>query len=96
MDITKELVLKVANLANLRLADSEVDHYQKQLANILGYVDQLKSVKDDLGKEWRADTLGPATPEREDIVQPSLTPEEALAAAPQKIGSAFQVPRIIE
>ena len=35
-------------------------------------------------------------PLREDVVLPSLTPDQALAAAPRRAEDFFEVPRIIE
>ena len=43
-----------------------------------------------------AGTVELYTPLREDVVQPSLPLEEALANAPAKTGTAFRVPRVIE
>jgi aspartyl-tRNA(Asn)/glutamyl-tRNA(Gln) amidotransferase subunit C len=96
MKIDQTLVKKVADLANLSLNDSEVVHYEKQLGRILGFIEQLSELKDALGSDWRNDTEGESTPERSDEARASLSPEEALAGAPKKIGSAFQAPRIIE
>jgi aspartyl-tRNA(Asn)/glutamyl-tRNA(Gln) amidotransferase subunit C len=39
---------------------------------------------------------GEAAPLREDEVRPSLAPEEALRNAPEREGTCFKVPRIIE
>jgi aspartyl-tRNA(Asn)/glutamyl-tRNA(Gln) amidotransferase subunit C len=96
MKVDKALVKHVAELANLALTDDEVVHYEKQLGRILDHVAQLSELKDALGADWRGDTKGDPTPERPDIARPSLSPEEAMAEAPRKVGTAFQVPRIIE
>jgi aspartyl-tRNA(Asn)/glutamyl-tRNA(Gln) amidotransferase subunit C len=94
--IDRELVEKVARLAQLELTPSEAQYYETQLAKILEHIAQLASMPDPLGASWRADTLGEATPERQDQEVKSLAPEDALAAAPRILGTAFQVPRIIE
>lgn len=94
--IDRKLVLHIAGLASLSLTDEEVAYYQNQLSRIVDYFAQIENLTDDLGVNWRADTLGRSTPERPDSPQPSLLAEEATAAAPRKRGSAFQVPRIIE
>ncbi len=41
MAITRETVLHVAKLARLELGDSEIDRMQKDLGNILEYVNSL-------------------------------------------------------
>jgi aspartyl-tRNA(Asn)/glutamyl-tRNA(Gln) amidotransferase subunit C len=94
--VDRELVAKVAQLAQLELTPAEAQYYETQLAKVLEHVAQLAHMPDPLGADWRADTLGAATPERTDAERPSLDPEAALAAAPKKLGTAFQVPRIIE
>jgi len=43
-DLTREDVLKLARLARLKLSDDEVAEYQKELAEILKYVEQLQDV----------------------------------------------------
>lgn len=96
VQVDKKLVQHVASLANLELTEDELNHYENQLGKVLGYIAQLAEMPDDLGNDFRADTLGGATPERPDVQKPSLPAEEALAEAPKKLGTAFQVPRIIE
>jgi aspartyl-tRNA(Asn)/glutamyl-tRNA(Gln) amidotransferase subunit C len=95
--IDASLVQHVANLANLALTPEEVSYYEVQLTKVLGYVAVLDGMPEGgLPSDWRSDTLGGAMPERPDAPAPSLPAEEALAAAPQRAGTAFQVPRIIE
>lgn len=43
-DLTREDVLKLARLARLKLSDEEITRYQKELAEILEYVQQLDSL----------------------------------------------------
>jgi aspartyl-tRNA(Asn)/glutamyl-tRNA(Gln) amidotransferase subunit C len=87
-------VTYVADLARLRLSPEEIATFQKQLADVLGYVGQLKEVDvshvsllgaSDLKNQLRADEVGA-----------SLTPAEALANAPRQENNLFVVPRMIE
>src|SRR5690349_2649993 len=94
--VDKQLVQHVAALANLELTEDELNHYENQLGKVLDYIAQLAEMPDELGNNFRSDTLGGATPERSDEVLASLPADEALAEAPKKLGTAFQVPRIIE
>ena len=96
LKIDQELVQHVAGLAHLDLTAEEVRYYEAQLKKVLDYIGMLDAMPDELGSSWRSDVLGPATLERPDAMTPSLDPDLALAGAPQKIGTAFQVPRIIE
>lgn len=93
MRVDAELVRHVADLANLRLTDAELKHYETQLSKIIGYVHQLSDLKLDSQEEYISDQ---PTPERNDVVATSLQVERVMAEAPRKIGTAFQVPRILD
>lgn len=95
-EVDRSLVEHVASLAHLALSENEVAYYQTQLGKVLAHVKALDAMPDPLDAAWRGDVLGGATPEREDRVRNSLPPDEALSQAPRKVGTAFQVPRIIE
>ncbi len=98
--VDRELVRKVADLAHLSLSEQEMGLYQERLAKVLSYVEQLDEVHESLDKNWRPDTsrgeAGVSTLERPDVVEGSLPVEEAMKQAPARIGTAFQVPRILE
>lgn len=42
--LTREQVLKLAELSKLTLTENEIISFQKELSDILGYVEQLESV----------------------------------------------------
>lgn len=42
--LTREDVLKLAQLARLELSDDEIEDYKKELSEILEYVEQLQAV----------------------------------------------------
>lgn len=96
VEITPDVVETVARLVKLRLTNEEVQHYQTQLSKILNYVHEIETMADTLPQDWRGDTFGDSTPERRDQILVSAPVEELIAGAPQKIGTAFQVPKIIE
>jgi aspartyl-tRNA(Asn)/glutamyl-tRNA(Gln) amidotransferase subunit C len=103
MKITREDVVRVAQLAHLELAPAEVDTYQAQLDQILGYVDKLKEV-DVTNVEPMAQVVFPGGgagadlhPElREDVVRPCDYAEAVLAQAADSARPFFRVPRVIE
>lgn len=103
MKITREDVVRVAELAHLELAPAEVDTYQSQLDQILGYVDKLKEV-DVANVEPMSQVLFPggdsasnSHPElREDVVRPCDYAEAVLAQAADSAKPFFRVPRVIE
>jgi len=92
IEVTKQTVQHVAELANLRLTEEEIAHYETQLGKILSYIQMLEKLD---GSPLEKKTQE-STPERNDNVVESLSVELSLSQAPQKIGTAFQVPRILE
>ncbi len=95
--IDEKTVKNVAKLARLKLTDEETRYYEKHLNVVFQYVEKIKSLKDNLGSDWRADlSSGEHTPERDDVIIASLPTDEFLSQAPKKIGTAFQVPKILD
>jgi aspartyl-tRNA(Asn)/glutamyl-tRNA(Gln) amidotransferase subunit C len=95
MKITPEQVDYVALLGRLALTDDEKRKYMSQLDDILKYMDMLSEVPTD-NVQPMAGPVELYTPLREDKVFPSLDIEDALANAPDKSGTSFRVPKIIE
>ena len=97
MTLSLDEVRRIAALARLRLSAEEERTFAAQLSAILDHVRQLEEL-DVSGVEPMTHALaaGESTPLRADAVEPSLAPEEALAAAPAREGTCFKVPRIIE
>jgi aspartyl-tRNA(Asn)/glutamyl-tRNA(Gln) amidotransferase subunit C len=101
--VTTEVVLRVAELANLDLTAEEVPQMQRDLNAILGHIAQLNEldttgvpamaqVGQMLGAE--AELTGAAL--RADTVRPSLDRKAVMAAAPETDGRFFKVPKVIE
>jgi aspartyl-tRNA(Asn)/glutamyl-tRNA(Gln) amidotransferase subunit C len=87
-------VTYVADLARLKLTPEETATFQKQLADVLGYVSQLSEV--DVSK---ISLMGDANHEnrlRADEVRASLPSSEALANAPKQENNLFVVPKMVE
>ena len=93
--ITREEVERVATLARLSLSGDEVSRMTSQLDAILEYVELLRAV-DTKGVEPTSHAVPIRTPLREDRAAPSLPPELASANAPEREGSAFVVPPVLE
>ena len=94
MKITKEQVVRVADLARLELTPGEVDSMTVQLDRILSYVEKLNHL-DTAGVAPTTHALSVQNAFREDQVRPSLDRQESLANAPAENGEAFVVPRVI-
>jgi aspartyl-tRNA(Asn)/glutamyl-tRNA(Gln) amidotransferase subunit C len=95
MKIDREEVVHVAKLARLAMTPEEAEQFTEQLSNILTYVEKLKQL-DTTQIEPTSHVLPLSNVFREDQVRPSLSPEKALENAPEKEGSFFKVPKIIE
>jgi aspartyl-tRNA(Asn)/glutamyl-tRNA(Gln) amidotransferase subunit C len=96
--ITEAEVRYVADLANLKLTDTEVRKYQADLDEILLHVDKLNEI-DTEGVEPMAQVLFDAEDTatlRADREVPPLDNAAAVANAPAAGGGYFKVPLVIE
>jgi aspartyl-tRNA(Asn)/glutamyl-tRNA(Gln) amidotransferase subunit C len=92
--ITREQVAHLADLARIDLSDAELDHLAPQLSVILESIASIQDVAgDDVPPTSHPVPLTNVF--RDDVVVPGLTPEEALAAAPEAEEQRFSVPRIL-
>jgi len=95
VSLSLDEVRRIASLARLKLSPEEEAQFAGQLSAILGYVEELKAL-DVSGVEPMTHALADAAPLRADEARPGLGPEVAVAEAPARAGTHFQVPRIIE
>jgi aspartyl-tRNA(Asn)/glutamyl-tRNA(Gln) amidotransferase subunit C len=89
-------VERIAALAHLELTDEEKQLFTRQLADILEYAEQLLAV-DTTGVPATAHVNAAQRVERDDERRSSLTPDEAIANAPDGAPDAglFRVPRVM-
>ncbi|GAB3114104.1 Asp-tRNA(Asn)/Glu-tRNA(Gln) amidotransferase subunit GatC [Janibacter alkaliphilus] len=92
--ITRDDVAHLAGLARIRLSDAELDRMVGELDEILGAVAQVQQAPIE-GVEPMSHPMPLVNVTREDVVRPSLTPEQALAGAPAAEEQRFSVPRIL-
>ncbi len=95
MKISKTDVEHIAMLARLKLSEDEKITYSEQLSNILDYIDKLNEL-DTADVEPTSHVLEITNVFREDKLQESLHPDEALNNAPDRKDNFYRVPRIIE
>jgi aspartyl-tRNA(Asn)/glutamyl-tRNA(Gln) amidotransferase subunit C len=95
MSMSREQVVKVAELARLHLTDDEVEEMRRHLGAVLEYFEQLNAIE-TTDVEPMAHVLPLQNVFREDAREPCLTPDEALANAPKRIGDYFAVPPILD
>ena len=98
MKLTEKEVRYVADLANLRFSDEEVQKIARDLDGILEHMDKLNEL-DTSNVEpmtqvlYAADETATLRPDRE---RPPIGNDLALANAPLKSAGYFKVPRVIE
>ena len=99
MKITREDVLRVADLAYLDLTEAEVQTYRAQIDEILEYVGKLNELDTSdvqpMAQVLSDDQTADATL-REDLVVPSAVAEDVLKHAPDPEPPYFRVPKVIE
>ncbi|HEU0304431.1 MAG TPA: Asp-tRNA(Asn)/Glu-tRNA(Gln) amidotransferase subunit GatC [Gaiellaceae bacterium] len=91
MAITRDQVLHVAALAELGLSDEEVTRLQEQLSAILEAVGKISEL-DLADVEPTSHPLDLVNVLAEDVPEPCLPREQALANAPDSEGGSFGVP----
>jgi len=96
MPTTSELdVAYVARLARINLTDAEAELFQKQLNDVLKYVDKLRQA-DVSHVEVAAHVLPIFNVFREDAPRDWFTAEQALSNAPRQANGLFIVPKVVE
>ncbi|MBW1999715.1 MAG: aspartate--tRNA ligase [Deltaproteobacteria bacterium] len=95
--ISRSEVMHVARLARLKLSDTEVRQFQRDLNNILEYVEQLEGL-DAREVEPMSHVLGVTNVWREDRARksPSKQSRSILSNAPDREGDYYKVPKILE
>ena len=64
--LTKEEVVKLATLARIKLTETEVEKFQRELTTVLDYVEELQQVNID-GVEEVSQVTGLVNVQREDF-----------------------------
>ncbi|HEY0703075.1 MAG TPA: Asp-tRNA(Asn)/Glu-tRNA(Gln) amidotransferase subunit GatC [Candidatus Acidoferrales bacterium] len=107
MKISREDVLRVAQLAHLELSAGEVEMYRGQLDEILNYIAKLEQldvskveamaqVRPRLGGGESGAVIPAGAELREDVVGPCTVADEILAQAPDAVKPFFRVPKVID
>jgi len=94
MSVTIKDVEHIAELARLEFNENEKQKLTHELNEILKYVEKLGEL-DTSNVEPLSHVIELNNVFRDDVVQPSLPPEEALKNAPAKKDTFFRVPKVI-
>jgi aspartyl-tRNA(Asn)/glutamyl-tRNA(Gln) amidotransferase subunit C len=94
-EITPDLVRHLAGLSRILVTDQEVEHLTEQLSVI---VDSMATIKEAVKGDVPATShpIPMANVFREDIVEPSLTQEQALSGSADSDAGRFRVAAILD
>ena len=93
--LSKEQVLHIARLAKLKLTEKEVKKFQKQLSDILSYIDMLNEL--DISKvEPSSQVTGLKNIFKKDEVVDCFSQKEALSGTKSKHNGYFKIKAIFE
>lgn len=95
MNVSKEELLHIADLAELKLEDNEIENYLANLQDILNFAEVVKNaptegVKETIGANENYNVF------REDKVKAFDDNEALLQNAPEKERGMFKVPKVIQ
>ncbi|HDY65494.1 MAG TPA: Asp-tRNA(Asn)/Glu-tRNA(Gln) amidotransferase subunit GatC [Phycisphaerae bacterium] len=93
-EIDVDMVRHIGKLSRIELTDEEVPKFARQLGDVLGHFGKLREL-DTEGVEPMAHAVELNNVLGDDVPGESLSPEEALANAPQRDGDFFKVPKVI-
>ena len=88
-------VAYVAQLARITLTAAEKELFQKQLSDVLHYIEKLREV-DVSGVEAATHAIPVFNIFRDDVPCDWFTADEALANAPRRANNLFIVPKVVE
>jgi aspartyl-tRNA(Asn)/glutamyl-tRNA(Gln) amidotransferase subunit C len=93
--ISRDDVLHLARLSSLQLSDTEIDDLQKDIGNILGYVQQLSELDTsgveptyqvtDLENVWRDDS----------VIDDQISREQLLDLSHESLNHQVKVPKVL-
>ena len=95
MDISDKLIDKLADLAKLDFEGEEKERIKQDMTKVLSFIEKLNEL-DTTGVEpliFMSDSVNLL---RDDVVEQTITHEEALKNAPKKDSDYFRVPKFID
>lgn len=95
MQVTEEMLDKMAKLARLNIDPSQRAILLQEMTDIMGWVEELNEV-DTSDVEPLIHMSQEINKFRPDVVDGQLSQPEALTNAPKSDGTFFQVPKVID
>ena len=95
MSVDKDTVRRVAHLARIEVAESDLEPLSKELSAILNFAEQLAEV-DVEGVEPMTSVTPMDLPQRSDTVTDGDRQDDILRNAPDAREGFFAVPKVVE
>ena len=95
-EITPDLVRHLAGLSRILVTDEEVERFAEQLSLIADSVATVSAAIEGGDVPSTSHPIPMANVFREDIVEPSLTQDQALSGAPDSGDGRFRVAAILD
>jgi len=94
MEVSKEEILHIAKLANLKLADEEIPEYLKNLQDILNFANSLNKAPIE-GLDTSVGTMDNYNVFRKDEIKVFEDNKALLQNAPEQEENMFKIPKVI-
>ena len=95
MSVDAATVRRIADLARIAVAESEVPHLQGELNAMLAFVEQLSEVNVE-GIEPMTSVIPMEMKKRPDVVNDGEIADDIVRNAPETQGHFFLVPKVVE
>jgi len=95
MEISTELIDRLANLSMLTFSEDEKEQLRSDLQKMTGFIDKLLEL-DTTGVEPLRHITGNFNLTRDDVVSNELKREDVFLNAPNHDGQYFKVPKVLK
>ncbi|MGI9312824.1 MAG: Asp-tRNA(Asn)/Glu-tRNA(Gln) amidotransferase subunit GatC [Alphaproteobacteria bacterium] len=95
MSITKDTILKIANLAKISITSDETEKLESEISSIISWVETLNEVDTD-NIEPMTNSLQSSLRMREDEVNDGNKTKDILLNSPTEDDNFYVVPKVIE
>ena len=95
MSVDAATVRRIAHLARIAVAESEVEHLRGELNAMLAFVEQLREVNVD-GVEPMTSVMPMEMKKRPDVVNDGEITDDVVRNAPETQDHFFLVPKVVE
>ncbi len=95
MQVSRDELLHIAKLSDLKINDDEIDNYRLNLEDILNFAEIVKNANVD-GLDETIGANDNYNVFREDVVKEFEDRDALMANAPEKERDMFKVPKVIQ